>query len=299
LSGIRQQLLNATLRQQHVAPVNMAKSEAADRSEIIMTRRRFMPLRRLGVVAGLAMMVCVHVAAADDGKKSAAAAGPTFSSRTENPDGSVALTIGRRLPTEWETKIGTDVHLAEPVSAVPSENLLRGAKPDHSSGAIWGNVTMPGLPPLGFDKTMIEARVDAGKDEGKLGATLSRSMPFGDSLSVTLQNSYSVTHSLPLGPSTTGVAAPALPLATSTPVTATGVDSSAVWAAGESVRLNIAPSGTALSAGAASSTADEQWHHKLSLEQTLIGPLKVTASIEDAGSAVSKQSIIAGFKRAW
>ena len=28
---------------------------------------------------------------------------PTFGSRADKPDGSVALTIGRRLPTDWDT----------------------------------------------------------------------------------------------------------------------------------------------------------------------------------------------------
>ena len=41
---------------------------------------------------------------------------------------------------------------------------------------------MPGLAPLGFDKTSVEARLDAGKDEGKVGATLSRSVPINDNL---------------------------------------------------------------------------------------------------------------------
>ena len=109
---------------------------------------------------------------------SAGDADPKFGNRTDKPDGSAALTIGRRLPTEWETKVGTDVSLAAPPASAPSENLLRGgASSDRSIGAIWGNLTMPGLRPLGFDKTSVEARLDAGKDEGKLGATLSRSVP--------------------------------------------------------------------------------------------------------------------------
>ena len=111
-------------------------------------------------------------------------------------DGSSALTIGRRLPTEWETKVGTDVSLAPASSPVPSENLLHGTAPGQSSGSLWGNITMPGIRPLGFDKTAVEARIDGGKEEGKLGATLSRSVPLSRDLSVTWQNSYSVTQPL-------------------------------------------------------------------------------------------------------
>ena len=98
-------------------------------------------------------------------------ASPNFGSRTDKPDGSSALTIGRRLPTEWETRVGTDVSLAPASSTVPSENLLHGAAPDRSSGSVWGSITMPGIRPLGFDKTAVEARIDGGKEEGKLGAS--------------------------------------------------------------------------------------------------------------------------------
>src|SRR4029079_7233724 len=53
----------------------------------------------------------VHLFAALVGTVSASAAmagdtDPTFGSRTDKPDGSSALTVGRRLPTPWETKVG-------------------------------------------------------------------------------------------------------------------------------------------------------------------------------------------------
>jgi hypothetical protein len=265
-----------------------------------MGQRKIVRLSRLGAVAGLALWICASTALAEGDKPSAGAADPAFGSRKQDADGSVALTIGRRLPTEWETKIGTDLRLAEPASAVPSENFLRGTTSDQSSGEIWGNVTMPGLPPLGWDKTLLEGRIDAGKDEGKLGATLSRSVPIDETLSLTLQNSYSVTHSIAPVLSDSGVPASVAPLTASAPASATSnADASAIWAAGQTVRLNIAPSGTALSAGATASSADDQWHNKLSLEQTLFGPLKITTSVEDTGRATSKQSIVAGFKRSW
>ena len=134
--------------------------------------------------------------AGDADKSASAGTSLNFGSRTDKPDGSSALTIGRRLPTEWETRVGTDVSLAPASSPVPSENLLHGAAPDQSSGSVWGSITMPGIRPLGFDKTAVEARIDGGKEEGKLGATLSRSVPLSRDLSVTWQNSYSVTQPL-------------------------------------------------------------------------------------------------------
>jgi hypothetical protein len=238
------------------------------------------------IVAALVVSVSASAAMADD-------TDPTFGSRTDKPDGSSALTVGRRLPTPWETKVGADVSLAAPSGIAASDNLARGVAQDRSSGAVWGNLTMPGLRPLGFDRTSVEARVDAGKDEGKLGATLSRSVPINQELSVTLQNSYSVKQSL----ATTATAAPMPPTA-GTPNTGAAAPAPA-WGVDETVRLNVDPSGTTFSAGAGASTVDTQWHNKLSMEQTLVGPLKLTTSIEDAGTTTPKKSITAGFKRTW
>ena len=243
----------------------------------------------VNIFAALVVTVSADAAMAGD-------ADPTFGSRTDKPDGSSALTVGRRLPTPWETKVGADVSLAAPSGIAASDNLVRGGvAQDRSSGAVWGNLTMPGLRPLGFDKTSVEARVDAGKDESKLGATLSRSVPINQDLSVTLQNSYSVKQSL-------ASAATGMPPTTGIPNTTAALPAAApapAWGINETVRLNVNPSGTAFSAGAGASTVDTQWHNKLSVEQSLVGPLKLTTSIEDAGTATPKKSITAGFKRTW
>jgi hypothetical protein len=221
---------------------------------------------------------------------------PTFGSRTDKADGSAALTIGRRLPTAWDSRVGTDLNLAAPDGFTASDNILtRGAAPNQSSGAVWGNLTMPGVQPLGFDKTSIEARLDAGKDQGRLGATLSRSLPLDENFSVTLQNNYAVTQTL----ANAAAAPPYVPPSSipgAAPLTAATTPS---LSAGETLRLNLNPLGTALSAGAASSTTDPQWHSNLSVEQTLFGPLKLTTSVEDAGTNASKKSIKAGFKTVW
>jgi hypothetical protein len=255
--------------------------------------------RLLKVFAALTLATTASAVAAGENKPSAGEADPTFGSRTDRPDGSAALTIGRRLPTEWETKVGTDVSVAAPAGTA-AENLLRGATPDRSAGAVWGNLTMPGLAPLGFDKTSVEARLDAGKDEGKVGATLSRSVPINDNLSVSLHNSYSVRQSLANGaspaPGTLPLGVPPTPNITSAATVPAGVPN---WAMDETVRLNLDSFGTTFSAGAGTWTSDGQWRNKLSVEQTLVGPLKVTTSVEDAGTAAPKKSITTGFKRVW
>lgn len=251
----------------------------------------------LNGIAAFALAMSCGAAAAGENKPLDDAA-PTFGNRTDKPDGSAALTIGRRLPTEWETRIGTDVSLAAPAGPAVSDNILRGGAADRSSGAIWGNITMPGLRHLGFDKTSVEARLDAGKDEGKVGATLSRSVPINQNLSVTLQNSYAVKQSLASGAPGASETALWTPVTGSAPATA-ATPPTPTWTVDESLRLNVDPFGTTFSAGAGSSTLDTQWHNKLSVEQTLLGPLKLTTSIEDAGTAAPKKSITAGFKRVW
>jgi hypothetical protein len=240
------------------------------------------------IATAMALTALATAAAAAD-KPPAADSDPTFGSRTDKPDGSAAMTIGRRLPTPWETKIGTDVSLAAPPVTTTSDYLMRGAAHDRSSGALWGSMTVPGVRPLGFDKTSVEARIDAGSDEGRLGAAVSRSVPIGSGLAVTLQNTTSIKQSL-------ATAAPPLPAAGGSAAAGTPVPS---WGMDDTVRLSVDPFGTTISAGAAGSGGDSQWTSKLSLEQTVVGPLKLTTSVEGAGTATPTKSITAGFKRTW
>jgi hypothetical protein len=240
------------------------------------------------VLAAAVLAGDVSAALAADASSASGNNEPTFGNRTDKPDGSAALTIGRRLPTPWETRIGTDVSLAAPSGTAASDRLLR--SPEQSTGAVWGNVTMPGVRPLGFDKTSLEARLDAGKDEGRLGATLSRSVPLNPGLAVTVQNSATIRQSL-------ATATPPLPpLMGAAPST---VPPPGAWAMDDTVRLSINPFGTTFSAGAASSSSDGQWRNKLSIEQTVAGPLKLTTSVEDTGTASPNKSISAGFKKTW
>jgi len=121
-------------------------------------------------------------------------------------------------------------------------------------------------------------------------------VPINPDLSVTLQNTYSVKQSLVSTPAMPGLPPAAAPTGTA-PAAATAPVSS--WTMDETIRLSVNPIGTTVSAGAGSSIADSQWHNRLSIEQTLIGPLKLTTSVEDAGTAAANRSIFAGFKRNW
>ena len=131
--------------------------------------------RGLSVFAGLLLAsATVH---AEPANKPFNEPDPTVGSRTERADGSVAMTMSRRLPTEWETKVGTDVSLAELRGATQSDYLLRGAAPDRSTGAIWGTISVPSPAPMVWGQNHRRSpRVDPSQDQARLGATLSRSV---------------------------------------------------------------------------------------------------------------------------
>jgi hypothetical protein len=220
---------------------------------------------------GLLFVISFVVAAASPVSAQSNPNDPTFGSRTDKPDGSVALTIGRRLPTEWDSRFGMDANMpAEPSSALVDTGAVNPSI-TRSTGAVWGSMTGPGVAPVIFDKTSVDARLDPGQEKGQVAATLSRTVPLNSSVSVTLPGNG----------------------------TALQPSNGAVWQSDRSLRLNLAPTSTTLSAGVVTSNTDNQWHNKLSAEQRIIGPLNVTTSITDPGTGASSKSIAAGFKHTW
>jgi hypothetical protein len=182
--------------------------------------------------------------------------------------------------TDWSGKAGVDARKpAIPAADFQPEHLTAGAIPDQSTGVAWASVTAPGLDaPLGWDKTSIETRLDPSQEQGRVGTTLSRSVPVGENFSVTLQNGVAVTRTLP------SVAQPP----------------SQSWASSQAVRFNILPTDTTLSVGANISTTDEKWLRTLSAEQKLFGgPVSITGTVSESASGEASKSLKAGFKRTW
>jgi hypothetical protein len=202
----------------------------------------------------------------------------TIGNRDEKADGSVALSAGQRLPTPWDAKVGVDLGLAAP-APFAQPNTLSAAGQDHGTG--WANVAVPATS-LGWDQATIDARVDPSADQGKLSTSLSRSVPVGDGVSLTLKNGYSVTQSLA---NPNGMSA--------TPGT------SRMYSGDGALRLEL-PTATALSAGATMSSADDRLLPALSAEQKLFGsPLSITGAISQRPTGDADKSIRAGFKRTW
>ena len=180
---------------------------------------------------------------------------------------------------EWISKAGIDYSKpAFPAATFQPDQLLAGAVPDQSTGVGWATITAPGLEaPLGWDKAAIDTRVDPSHEQGKLGTTLSRSVPVGDDVSLTLQNGVSMTRSLP---------------------NAAGPVHS--WATSQALRFNLLPTDTSVSFGANISSTDDKWLRTLSAEQKLFGgPFSVTGSVNETATGDLSKSLKAGFKRTW
>ena len=185
----------------------------------------------------------------------------------------------RASALDWNGKAGIDYSKPSiPAVTFQPDQLLAGAVPDQSSGVAWATITAPGFEaPLGWDKTSIETRVDPSQEQGKLGTTLSRSVPVGDDVALTLQNGVSMTRALP---------------------NATGQAHS--WASSQALRLNILPTDTSVSFGADISSIDDKWLRTLSAEQKLFGgPFSVTGSVSETASGDLSKSLRAGFKQSW
>jgi hypothetical protein len=207
----------------------------------------------------------------------------TIGNRTEKLDGSVTGSAGRRLPTAWESKVGVDFGFAAP--APRPDTLLPGQAPQ-DRGTGWANVTVPALDaPIGWDKATIDARLDPDSDQAKLSTSLSRSVPIGGGMSVTLRNGYSMTRTL------------ASPGGQAMPAASPGA--AQVFTGDGALRLEL-PSATALSAGATMSSVDDRLLRSLSAEQKLFDtPLSITGAISERPTGDTDKSIKAGFRHTW
>jgi hypothetical protein len=118
---------------------------------------------------------------------------------TPEPDDTRAKGIdplaGQPSLSDWSSRMGVDYRKPSiPGADFQPGALTAGAVPDQSTGVAWATVTAPGFDfPLGWDSASIETRLDPSQEQGELGTTLSRSVPVGENLTVTLQNGVSLT----------------------------------------------------------------------------------------------------------
>jgi hypothetical protein len=202
---------------------------------------------------------------------------------TPEPDDAHAKVVdplaGQPSLSDWSSRMGVDYRKPSiPGAEFQPGALTAGTVPDQSNGVAWATVTAPGFDfPLGWDSASIETRVDPSQEQSEVGTKLSRSVPVGDNLTVTMQNGVSLTRPLP-----------------NTPAHAQG------WASSQALRFNVLPTDTTLSVGANISSTDDKWLPTLSAEQKLFGgPFSVTGSVSESAEGETSKSLSAGFKRQW
>jgi hypothetical protein len=210
-----------------------------------------------------------------------ASAEMSWSSR-DKPSGS-AVSVKQPVSPFWDTRIGADMTVTRQpttMSELLSEKATNGGNAPQSSGTAWAAATAPGVGSI-WDKTTIEARVDPGQDQSKLGTSLSKSLPLNEQYSLTLQNGYNVIQQ--------GVV----------PVPGIIARPARNYQTEQSAKLSIADTGTSFIAGQTLSSADDKWLRKVGAEQKLFDGVSISASVGETPQGATNKSLSAGFKRSW
>lgn len=200
-----------------------------------------------------------------------------------NANGSSAVTVKQSVSSFWNTRIGADMTVAkEPttMSELMAQKAANGGNLPQSSGSAWAAATAPGAGPV-WDKTAVEARVDPGAEQSKLGASLIKSVPLSNDYSLTLQNGYSVNQQ-----GTT-----ALP--------GVGGHVTRNYETDQSAKVEITGTGTSITAGQTMSTTDDKWLRKFGAEQKLFENVAVSGSVGETSQGAINKSLTAGFKKSW
>ena len=222
-------------------------------------------------------------------KKSAASNGAADSpeaswSSNARPNGTSAVSVKQSITPFWDTRIGADMTVARQgtltTSELLSEKLANGGSLPQSSGTAWAAISAPGVASI-WDKTSVEARVDPGQEQSRLGTSLSKSLPLDEHYLLTLQNGYNLIQQ--------GIV----------PVPGIVSHPSRSYETDQSAKLSIADTGTSFIAGQTLSTSDDKWLRNVGAEQKLFDGVTISGSIGETPSGAANKSLSAGFKRSW
>ncbi|WP_439396397.1 hypothetical protein ACRQ5Q_05565 [Bradyrhizobium sp. PMVTL-01] len=222
------------------------------------------------------------IIAAKKRAQAAANSGLNWSSNA-NANGSSAVTVKQSVFEFWDTRIGADMTVAsEPrtMSELLAQKAANGGSLPQSSGSAWATATAPGAGVI-WDKTAVEARVDPGTDQSKIGASLTKSVPLSGDTQLTLQNGYSVNQQ------------------GTTAVPGIGGHITRNYETDQSARVTITDTGTSITAGQTLSTTDDKWLRKLGAEQKLFDNVTVSGSVGETSQGAINKSVTAGFKKSW
>jgi hypothetical protein len=213
----------------------------------------------------------------------AAAGGEMSWSSTDKPNGSAAVSVKQPLSPFWDARVGADMTVTRQpatMSELLSEKAANGGSVPQSSGTAWATLSAPGVGSI-WDKTAIEARVDPGQEQSKLGTSLSKSLPLSERYSLTLQNGYNMIQQ--------GIV----------PVPGIAAHPMRNYQTEQSAKLSIADTGTSFIAGQTLSTTDDRWLRRIGAEQKLFDGVSISGSIGETAQGASTKSLTAGFKRSW
>jgi hypothetical protein len=226
------------------------------------------------------------------------AAGPTSKARSpqpasrssemswsakDRPNGAAAVSVKQPLSPFWDARIGADMTVTRQpttMSELLSEKAANGGNEPQSSGTAWAAVSAPGVGSI-WDKTAIEARVDPGQEQSRLGTSLSKSVPLSGQYSLTLQNGYNVIQQ--------GIV----------PVPGIAARPARNYETEQSAKLSIGDTGTSFIAGQTLSTTDDKWLRKIGAEQKLFDGVSISGTIGETPQGATNKSLTAGFKRSW
>ncbi len=202
-----------------------------------------------------------------------------------NANGSSAVSVKQSISPFLDTRIGADMTVARQQGSTTtseqlSERLANGGSLPQSGGSAWASISTGGVASI-WDKTSVEARVDPGADQSKVGTSLSKSVPLSEQYSLTLQSGYNLIQQ--------GV------------VPVPGIDGhpSRSYDTDQSARLSVNDTGTSITAGQTLSTSDDKWLRRIGAEQKLFDGVTVSGSVGETSQGTTSKSISAGYKRTW
>jgi hypothetical protein len=205
-------------------------------------------------------------------------------SNNAKPNGASAVSVKQSVSPFLDTRIGADMTVARQgmltASEALSDKLSNGGSPQQSSATAWAAITAPGVASI-WDQTAVEARVDPGQEQSKLGTSLSKSVPLSEQYSLTLKNDYNVIQQ--------GIVP--VPGIVSRPARSYETDQSA--------KLSVTDTGTSLVAGQTLSSNDDKWLRKVGAEQKLFDGVTISGSVGETSTGAVNKSLSAGFKRSW
>jgi hypothetical protein len=198
-------------------------------------------------------------------------------------NGASEVKVKQSVSPFWDTRVGADMTVtSQPttMSELMAQKAANGGILPQSSGSAWAAATAPGAGSI-WDKTAVEARVDPGADQSRVGASLTKSVPLANDYSVTLQNGYSVNQQ-----GTTAL--PGLAGRTSRN-----------YETDQSAKVTITDTGTSITAGQTLSTSDDKWLRKVGAEQKLFDNVTVSGSVGETAQGALNKSLTAGYKKSW